>query len=72
MSLSTDGVTETVTLTFHDGTIAATIGSAEYLKRQLDLQIADIQRRTILQRYADLPVEQLMKADAAAQAAFKE
>lgn len=61
---------EILTLVFPAGTIAATLGSAEYVQKQLDGQIADIQRRQILQKYADLPVEQLKKADAAAQAEF--
>lgn len=61
---------EILTLVFPAGTIAATLGSAEHVQAQLDGQIADIQRRQILQKYADLPVEQLKAADAAAQAQF--
>lgn len=61
---------EILSLVFPAGTIASTLGSANEVQTQLNGQIADIQRRQILQRYADLPVDQLKVADAAAQAAF--
>jgi hypothetical protein len=61
---------EILALVFPVGTIEATLGSAEHVQKQLNGQIADIQRRQILQKYADLSVEQLKKADAAAQAEF--
>jgi hypothetical protein len=65
-----DATQEVLTLRFPVGTIAATIGGAEHLFAQIAGQIQDIQRRNILQRYADLPVASLILADAAAQAAF--
>jgi hypothetical protein len=65
-----DATQEVLTFRFPVGTIAATIGGAEHLFAQIAGQIQDIQRRNILQRYADLPVATLILADAAAQAAF--
>jgi hypothetical protein len=65
-----DRTKELLTLVFPAGTIAATLGSAEHVQRQLDMQIADIKRRLLLQKYADMPIEKLEKADAAAQAEF--
>lgn len=65
-----DAALEILTLVFPVGTIAATLGSADLVQAQLDGQIADIERRQILQKYADLPVAQLKIADAAAQEAF--
>lgn len=65
-----DNAKEILSLVFPVGTIVSTLGSADAVQAQLNGQIADIQRRQILQRYADLPVEQLKLADAAAQAAF--
>ncbi len=65
-----DASKELLTLVFPVGTIAETLGSAEHVQRQLDSQITDIQRRQLLQKYADMPIERLKKADAAAQADF--
>lgn len=65
-----DNTKEILRLVFPVGTIASTLGSADAVQVQLNGQIEDIQRRQLLQRYADLPVKQLKLADAAAQAAF--
>ncbi len=50
------------------GSVDACFGGADYVLASLLGQIKDIRRRQILQKYADLPVEDLMKADVAAQA----
>lgn len=62
-----DASSEVLTLRLPVGTLAATLGTAEQVFAQLQEQIKSIQRRQILQKYADLPVEDLIKADVAAQ-----